>query len=204
MSARIQKQKNQNNSSLSLQSSKDSNKRQLDTDADEGKGKVKKQKVSNEIHRGCGIAHPNHEKCFFQNHPNFNKSTTSWLESKQGKAFASRGIYRLPSDKYLPPNLIGDLLILPEEQRPKFHGNKSSKLKHDLLTLDDKNLSRQLSSHKISSIIQCTIVYNNKKLTVNCLVDTGSEQSNFASPRVANWLNQVGASALAMKQSSII
>jgi len=91
--------------------------------------------------------------------------------------------------------LIGDLLILPEEQRPKFHGNKSSKLKHDLLTLDDKNLSRQLSSHKISSIIQCTIVYNNKKLTVNCLVDTGSEQSNFASPRVAEWLNQVGASS---------
>lgn len=121
---------------------------------------------------GCGRLHKG--DCLFKGHPDFNRSkVTSWINSRQGKAWKEQGHDTLPSRV----TLAGGSYVLPSDKR-----GKQECLHCQLATLCHFDVdSKELIPGFIS-------VEDNSFKSIQVLLDPGSLQDNFIDCRIAESL----------------
>ena len=145
---------------------------------------------------GCGKPHPNHDKCYLKDHPDFNRSSKPWDESFIGKFWKTHNHNFLV--KYLKRE--GDKLV-QTESKSTTSAHQTPKGPKDNKVLGNKRYSKchvcSLStSTNTSPIINTHFVFGNDRIQLKILLGTGAESGSYINTKVATWLQKHGVKCI--------
>ena len=141
---------------------------------------------------GCGKPHPNHDKCYLMDHPDFNTSSRPWDESYSGKFWKSHNHSFLV--KYLKRDGAKLVPFGTKVMTTNHHQAKSPK---DNKVYENKRHSKCYvcslpSSTNNSPIINTHLYFGNDRIQLKILLDTGAENGSYISSKIAAWLQKRG------------
>jgi len=142
---------------------------------------------------GCGRKHPNHEQCILRDHPDFNKSNKSWVESEKGKLWAAKDA----KVEVLPwfQTLAGTKWEAPDKPVKKFRPQGKLDNNPYYLTYTNCNNCNNTERIYLNSLhntdnftdtfpVICLQEKDLVHVNLNALLDSGALQENYVSKSV--------------------